>query len=91
MHKRLPISPADLTEFCRRHQIRWLALYGSTAKDLNHSESDIDLLVEFESGFEPGLLALAGMELELSDQIGGVKVDLRTAPELSRYFRSSAR
>jgi predicted nucleotidyltransferase len=87
MNKRLSIPPAILIEFCRRHHIRQLALFGSTAKGTNRPESDIDLLVDFEPGYEPGLITLAGMELELSDLMGGVKVDLRTALELSHYFR----
>ncbi len=33
------------------------------------------------------MIALAGMELELTDLLGGVRVDLRTPQDLSRYFR----
>ena len=50
-------------------------------------DSDIDLLVEFEPGQVPGLLALANMEIELSELLGGRRVDLRTAEDLSRDFR----
>ena len=60
----------------------WLAAQGDGTPD-----SDIDLLVEFEPGQVPGLLALASMELELSELLGGQRVDLRTAEDLSRYFR----
>jgi hypothetical protein len=49
-------------------------------------QSDIDLLVEFDENEIPGLLDIAGMELELSEIIG-IKVDLRTPGELSKYFR----
>ena len=49
-------------------------------------ESDVDMLVEFEPRKVPGYLRLAGMELELADLVGR-PVDLRTANELSRYFR----
>jgi predicted nucleotidyltransferase len=87
MNERLLISETFLKEFCRRHHIRRLALFGSRLKGRETPESDIDLLVEFEPGHEPGLLALAGMELELSDYLGGIHVDLRTPSELSRYFR----
>jgi predicted nucleotidyltransferase len=51
------------------------------------AESDIDLLVEFEPGHTPGMLALATMEEELSPHLGGRRVDLRTRDDLSRYFR----
>jgi len=40
-----------------------------------------------DSGRVPGLLGLAAMERELSELVGGRKVDLRTAEDLSRYFR----
>ncbi len=39
------------------------------------------------SEWVPGLLALASMGLELSELLGGRRVDLRTAEDLSRYFR----
>jgi predicted nucleotidyltransferase len=47
----------------------------------------VDLLVEFEPGTKPSLLTVADIELELSPLVGGRKVDLRTAQNLSRYFR----
>ena len=37
--------------------------------------------------FEPGLLALAAIEAELSALLGGRPVDLRTAGNLSHHFR----
>lgn len=49
--------------------------------------SDVDLLVEFEPGEEPGLFRPAGIEAELSAMLGGRRVDLRTPQDLSRYFR----
>jgi hypothetical protein len=50
-------------------------------------DGNVDLLVEFEAGDEPGLLRLAGIETELSGPVGGRPVDLRTAQDLSHYFR----
>ena len=87
MHPRLPLDATTLARFCERHHIRRLALFGSHLKGTARPDSDIDLLVEFESGHVPGLLALASMELELSDLLGGRRVDLRTAEDLSRAFR----
>lgn len=49
-------------------------------------ESDIDLLVEFDSAHVSGLMDVAGMATELSE-LPGQKVDLRTAGDLSRYFQ----
>ena len=87
MPGRIPLEPEILAEYCRRHHIRKLALFGSTMTGESRPDSDIDLLVEFERGHEPGFIALAAMELELSDLMGGRKVDLRTPRDLSRYFR----
>lgn len=75
-----------LAEFCRRNHIRRLSLFGSVLRDDFRPDSDIDFLVEFEPGHTPGLFGLAGMEIELSEMIGR-KADLRTAQDLSRYFR----
>lgn len=87
MHTRLPLDATTLAGFCKRHHIRRLALFGSQLKGTARPDSDIDLLVEFEPGQVPGLLALASMELALSELVGGRRVDLRTAEDLSRYFR----
>jgi predicted nucleotidyltransferase len=87
LNRRLPLDEATLARFCERHYIRRLALFGSQLKGTARPDSDIDLLVEFETGRVPGLLALASMELELSELLGGRRVDLRTAEDLSRYFR----
>jgi hypothetical protein len=76
-----------LASLCRRRQIRRLSLFGSTLKGTNRSDSDVDLLVEFDPGAKPSLLTMAAIELELSPLLGGRKVDLRTAGDLSRYFR----
>lgn len=78
---------AALASLCRRHHIRRLALFGSTQKGLARSDSDVDLLVEFEIGYEPGLLRLASIEEELSILASGCRIDLRTAQDLSRHFR----
>ena len=76
-----------LAAICRRHHIRRLSLFGSTLKGISGLDSDVDLLVEFEPDARPTLLTMARIELELSPLLGGRKVDLRTAQDLSRYFR----
>jgi predicted nucleotidyltransferase len=43
--------------------------------------------VEFQPDAKPSLLTMARIEIELSSLLGGRKVDLRTAQDLSRYFR----
>jgi predicted nucleotidyltransferase len=83
----LAIAEEQLARFCRKRHIRRLALFGSTLRGTARPDSDIDLLVEFEPGQEPGLLELVSMEAELATMLGGKRVDLRTPQDLSRYFR----
>lgn len=87
MGDRLPLDRDVLAQLCQRHRIRKLSLFGSMLKGTARPDSDIDLLVEFESGEEPGLIGVANLESELSRLLGGRRVDLRTARDLSRYFR----
>jgi predicted nucleotidyltransferase len=84
---RIKVPQAEIAAFCRRHHIRKLALFGSVLRDDFRPDSDIDVLVEFEPGRVPGLIRLAGMELELSELLGGRKVDMNTPMCLSPYFR----
>ena len=85
MSPKIPIDQDKIAEFCRRHHIRNLALFGSVLRDDFGPNSDVDVLVEFEPGHVPGLAFLA-MEAELSELLGQ-KVDLNTPNFLSPYFR----
>jgi predicted nucleotidyltransferase len=78
---------ARLEALCRSWRVRKLSLFGSRLKGQARPDSDIDLLVEFEPGAKPGLMGITKFEFELSELAGGAKVDLRTAEDLSRYFR----
>lgn len=89
MQARVKISRAEIAAFCRCHHIRKLALFGSVLRDDFRPDSDIDVLVEFEPGHVPGLIRLAGMEMELSELLGGRRVDMNTPLCLSRYFRGN--
>lgn len=81
-----PFSGVDLASICQRHGIQRLSAFGSRTKGAARSDSDLDLLVEFEPGQVPGLIGLSAIEIELTEALD-VKVDLRTAQELSPYFR----
>ena len=84
--RRIDVPKDKIADFCRKHHIRKLALFGSVLREDFRPDSDVDVLVEFEPGHTVGLLRMAGLELELAELIGR-KVDLRTPAELSRYFR----
>ncbi len=83
---RIKVDKQRVARFCRRHHIRRLALFGSVLRDDFGSDSDVDVLVEFEDGRAPGL-GFFTMEKELSEILRR-KVDLNTPQFLSRYFRS---
>jgi predicted nucleotidyltransferase len=82
---RITINREKISDFCRRHHIRKLALFGSVLREDFNPESDVDILVEFEQGHVPGL-AFFSMERELSEILNH-KVDLNTPQFLSPYFR----
>jgi len=82
----ISLDKDKIAEFCRKHHIRRLALFGSVLRDDFGPESDVDVLVEFETGARVGMIGLAGMEIELSEVVGR-KVDLNTPGFLSEYYR----
>jgi uncharacterized protein len=80
--------PKDrIGEFCRRHHIKRLSLFGSALREDFGPESDIDVLVEFETGKTPSFFQLFDMEDELSTILRVRKVDVRTPEDLGRHFR----
>ena len=81
----IDIDTDRVADFCRRHHIERLCLFGSVLRDNFRPESDIDVLVEFKAGKTPGWDFFA-MQDELS-VIMGRRVDLNTPKFLSRYFR----
>ncbi len=82
----IAIERERVAEFCRRHHIRWLALFGSVLRDDFGPDSDVDVLVRFEPDRVPGLFGIVRMEGELTEMLGR-KADLRTPEDLSRHFR----
>lgn len=87
MNRNVIVAKERIADFCRRHYIRRLAVFGSALREDFRPDSDIDILVEFLPGHTPGFFGLFDMEEELSSIFGGRKVDLRTPEDLSRYFR----
>ena len=82
---RVIIPKEQIADFCRRNHIRRLSVFGSVLREDFGPDSDVDVLVEFETGTHVGLRFFA-LERELS-QLLGRKVDLNTPGFLSRYFR----
>jgi len=87
MNKNLAIPKDKIGDFCRRHHICRLSIFGSALRDDFTPDSDVDVLVEFEKASVPGF-AFFDMEDELSELLGR-KVELHTLNFLSRYFRQT--
>lgn len=86
METRIAIDREAVSKFCRRHHIARLALFGSVLRDDFGPDSDVDVLVEFQSGHVPGLDFLA-IERELSGLMNGRRVDLVTPKFLNPRIR----
>ena len=84
-HIKVDLPKEKIADFCRRHHIRKLAVFGSALREDFRPDSDLDVLVEFAPEHTSGL-AFFGMEQELSELLGR-KVDLNTPQFLSPYFR----
>lgn len=82
----IAVDKERIAEFCRRHHIVKLSLFGSVLGEEFRDDSDVDVLVEYDPRRIPDLLKVVGQEEELSSMLGR-KVDLRTAEDLSRFFR----
>ncbi len=72
----LKVPRRKLVDFCRKNRIQKLAFFGSVLRDDFKPTSDVDVLIEFEKGYTPGL-AFFAMPEELK-KILGREVDLLT-------------
>jgi hypothetical protein len=84
---KIPVDRQRIAEFCRKHHIRKLSLFGSVLGEDFRSESDIDVLVTFEPGQVIGL-RIVDIEDELA-QLLGRRVDLVSEKYLNRRIRDS--
>ncbi len=74
----------QVLEIARAHGARNVRVFGSVAHDADRDGSDLDLLVDVDDSVS--LFTLAGLEQALRDLLG-VRVDVRTPAEISRYIR----
>lgn len=65
----LDIPDDILASICQKYQIKELAIFGSAVRDDFRADSDVDVLVEFESDAQIGFLALAQLQRELSAMV----------------------
>lgn len=75
----ITIPHEQLADFCVKHHIRKLSLFGSVLRDDFRPDSDVDVLAEFDAGYEPRhLREFLTMENELK-RIFGREIDLGDA------------
>lgn len=71
----------QIFELCRKHNVKTLSVFGSILTDRFNSESDVDLLVDFDSGsiedyvsnyfnFKDSLSSLLGRDVDLLEENG---------------------
>jgi len=86
----LNLSREKIAEFCRRHQIKRLSLFGSATREDFGPDSDVDVLVEFDDSAHVSLYDMVDMQDELSQILGKRSVDLATPSILRNPFRRRA-
>ncbi len=89
MHAAVTAKLDALAELCRRFHVRRLEVFGSAARggDFDPARSDVDFLIEFEPGADPGMGGFLDVE-EALEELVGRPVDLvdRLAVEQSRNY-----
>ncbi len=86
MKTQVKVPLAKIKKFCKDHHVVKFSLFGSVLTDRFNKKSDIDVLVEFDKDHIPSFFGLADMQFEL-EKFFNRNVDLRTANDLSIYFR----
>jgi uncharacterized protein len=64
-----------LPDLQQQYSVRSLGVFGSYVRGEHTSDSDLDILVEFDPNAQFGLLKFCELENHLSDQLG-LRVDL---------------
>jgi len=84
----IDVSSEQLADLCRRFGVTELSVFGSAARGEMREDSDIDLLVEFDSQAKIGW-EFFDLEMELANLFAR-KVDLGTKTSLKPRVRASA-
>ena len=81
-----PDTLKAIKNLCQRYRVRELSIFGSALREDFRTDSDIDLLVEFEPEAQIGFVTLSRMQRELSAILnrpvdlvpkGGLKAKIR--------------
>lgn len=88
----IDIPQTEVSAFCKRWRVSELALFGSVLRDDFGPDSDVDVLVRFESQAHHTLLDMVRIETDLARILGrDVHLIDRAGVEQSRnYIRRAA-
>ena len=86
----LKIARDQLAALCRKYGVKKLSLFGSAARNEMTAGSDVDLLVEFNSGSNTSLWDLPDMQREFSALFDDRPVELVPPEVLNNPFRRKA-
>lgn len=75
---------AELVRFAKQNKVKYLGLFGSVSRGELSPDSDIDVLIKFDSKNQVGLMDLVKMEQSLSEKFDR-KVELIT--RLNKYVK----
>jgi predicted nucleotidyltransferase len=81
---------AQIATICREHHVQRLAVFGSVARGEQRADSDIDLLIVFESGHAPSLAGFARLREIFGAVFGVTNVDLATPSIMRNPYRRKA-
>ena len=72
MLRLIEIHRDDIAELCRRFHVNRLEVFGSAARglDFDPARSDVDLLVTYLPGYQPGIAAYQDLRDALEDLLG---------------------
>jgi predicted nucleotidyltransferase len=83
----IELNASDIADFCRRHSVKELAIFGSAARGELRPDSDLDVLVDFLPTARVDLLELSAMARELS-ALCNRPIDLAVKPALKPSVRT---
>lgn len=87
VNSNLNIPREKIVDFCLRHHVKRLSLFGSATRADFRPDSDIDVLIEFDNDAHTTLFDLVGMQGELSVLFDNRPVDVATTSILRNPFR----
>lgn len=80
---KIQLPQPELAAFCQKWKIKEMSFFGSVLREDFRSDSDIDIIVNFEDNSTWGILELVRMKRELKTLLGR-EVDLMTKKSIEQ-------